>query len=48
MNTPIVGRIYHVVDKTTQEVVKVGSTIRTLEKRFKEREIIKESIQTII
>lgn len=34
MNTPIVGRIYHVVDKTTNEVVKVGSTIQTLVKRW--------------
>ena len=29
MNTPIIGRIYHVVDKATEDVVKVGSTIRT-------------------
>jgi len=36
MNTPIIGRIYHVIDKTTGEVVKVGSTIRTLEMRFKQ------------
>ena len=34
MNTLIIGRVYHVVDKTTGEVVKVGSTIRTLEKRW--------------
>ena len=34
MNTPKIGRIYHVVDKTTDEVVKVGSTIQTLENRF--------------
>jgi hypothetical protein len=34
MNTPIVGRIYHVVDKTTGEVVKVGSTIQSLHRRF--------------
>ena len=34
MNISIIGRIYHVVDKTTGEVVKVGSTIRTLEKRW--------------
>jgi hypothetical protein len=30
----MIGRIYHVVDKTTGQVVKVGSTIRTLEKRW--------------
>jgi hypothetical protein len=36
MNTPITGRIYHVVDKATGEVVKVGSTIRTLEVRQRE------------
>jgi len=35
INTQIIGRIYHVVDKTTGEVVKVGSTIRSLEQRFK-------------
>lgn len=34
MNTPITGRVYHVVDKTTGEVVKVGSTIRSLKQRF--------------
>ena len=34
MNIPIIGRIYHVVDKTTGEVVKVGSTIQTLKWRF--------------
>lgn len=34
MNIPIVGRIYHVVDRTTGEVVKVGSTIRSLRARF--------------
>lgn len=34
VNTSIIGRIYHVVDKTTGEVVKVGSTIQTLAKRF--------------
>jgi hypothetical protein len=34
MNTPIIGRVYHVVNKTTGSVVKVGSTIRTLEKRW--------------
>jgi hypothetical protein len=34
MNTPIVGRIYDIVDKTTGEIVKVGSTIRSLKKRF--------------
>jgi hypothetical protein len=34
MNIPITGRIYHVVDKTTGEVVKVGSTICSLKKRF--------------
>lgn len=33
-NTPKIGRIYHVVDKTTGDVVKVGSTIYTLHKRF--------------
>lgn len=30
----MIGRIYQVVDKTTGEIVKVGSTIRTLEKRW--------------
>lgn len=35
MNTPIVGRIYHVVDKATGEVVKVGSTICMLSKRWR-------------
>jgi hypothetical protein len=34
INTPIVGRIYHVVDKTTGAVIKVGSTIQSLRKRF--------------
>ena len=33
-NTPKIGRVYHVVDKTTGEVVKVGSTTQTLKKRF--------------
>lgn len=36
MNTLITGRIYHVVDKTTGEIVKVGSTIRAAEQRFKQ------------
>jgi hypothetical protein len=30
----MIGRIYHVVDKTTGQVVKVGSTILTLDRRF--------------
>jgi hypothetical protein len=34
INTLITGRIYCVVDKATEQVVKVGSTIRTLEKRW--------------
>jgi hypothetical protein len=34
MNTPVIGRVYHVVDKTTGEVVKVGSTTQDLRKRF--------------
>src|ERR1700733_3072673 len=34
MNTLVVGRIYHVVDKATGEVIKVGSTIRRLDQRF--------------
>ena len=34
MNTPKTGFIYHVVDKTTGEVVKVGSTIQKLTQRF--------------
>lgn len=34
MNIPIIGRIYHVVNKTTSQIVKVGSTIRALEKRW--------------
>lgn len=42
MNTPIVGRIYHVVDKTTGEVVKVGSTIKSLEHRFKGYDYVKK------
>jgi hypothetical protein len=33
-NTPVIGRVYHVVDKTTGETVKVGSTIRALKKRW--------------
>lgn len=33
-NVPKIGRIYHVVDKTTGEVVKVGSTIRPICKRW--------------
>lgn len=36
MNTLISGIVYHVVDKTTGEVVKVGSTIRSLEERWNE------------
>lgn len=43
MNTKIIGRVYHVVDKTTGEVVKVGSTIRTLEKRWTAYDKIKYS-----
>lgn len=42
MNTLIVGRVYHIVDKTTGKVVKVGSTIRTLEKRFRETDYKKK------
>ena len=34
MNTPKIGRIYHVVDKATQETVKVGSTTQFLSQRF--------------
>jgi hypothetical protein len=34
INVPKIGRIYHVVDKTTLDVVKVGSTIYSLHKRF--------------
>lgn len=34
MNKVVVGRIYHVVDKTNGEVVKVGSTIVSLRRRF--------------
>jgi len=30
----MIGLIYHVVDKTTNEVVKVGSTIQTLKRRW--------------
>ena len=30
----MIGRIYHVVDKTTGDVVKVGSTTRRLDQRF--------------
>jgi len=30
----MIGRIYHIVNKTTNCVVKVGSTIRSLEKRW--------------
>src|ERR1700730_13421061 len=32
----MIGIIYHVVEKDTNQVVKVGSTIRTLEIRFKQ------------
>lgn len=31
----MIGRIYHVVDRATNQTVKVGSTIRTLEERWK-------------
>src|SRR5579859_2271904 len=37
INTKITGRIYHVVDKTTNEIVKVGSTTRALHFRMRER-----------
>lgn len=43
-NTPIIGRIYHVVDKTTGEVVKVGSTIQGLRKRFGDRDYKKKYV----
>jgi hypothetical protein len=33
-NTPKTGRIYHVVDKMTGEIVKVGSTVSTLRRRW--------------
>jgi hypothetical protein len=33
-NTPVIGRIYHVIDKTTGQVIKVGSTSQTLKRRF--------------
>jgi hypothetical protein len=34
MNTPITGRIYHIVDKLTGRAIKVGSTTRRIEQRF--------------
>jgi hypothetical protein len=34
INTPITGHIYHVIDKKTNRVVKVGSTIASLDRRF--------------
>ncbi len=36
LNICKIGRIYHVIDKTTGGVVKVGSTIQSLQKRFNE------------
>jgi hypothetical protein len=42
LNQPIEGRIYHVVDKATGEIVKVGSTIQTLEKRFRGKDYQKK------
>ena len=36
MNTQITGRIYHVVDKSTNKVIKVGSTTRLLSQRFRQ------------
>ena len=34
----MIGRIYHIIDNTTKEVIKVGSTIRTLHQRFREKD----------
>lgn len=42
MNTKVTGRIYHVVDKTTGEVIKVGSTIQTLAQRFRKHDYRKK------
>ena len=39
----MIGHIYHVVDKTTGEVVKVGSTVRALEVRWREYDKTKYS-----
>jgi hypothetical protein len=43
-NTTIIGRIYHVVDKTTGDVVKVGSTIQSLKHRFNGRDYKKKYV----
>lgn len=43
-NIPKTGRIYHVVDKTTGDVVKVGSTIRSLYDRFNQPDYKKKYI----
>jgi hypothetical protein len=44
MNIKVVGRIYHVVDKTTNQVIKVGSTIRRLDQRFNQADYKKKYI----
>jgi hypothetical protein len=44
MNKIVKGIIYHVVDKTTKQVIKVGSTIRTLDQRFKQADYKKNYI----
>lgn len=36
MNILVMGKIYHIIDKTTGEIIKVGSTIRTIEQRFRQ------------
>ncbi len=38
MNTVVIGKIYHVVDKTTNEIIKVGSTTRKIEQRFAQKD----------
>ena len=34
MNISVVGKIYRVVDKATNKIVKIGSTTRTIQQRF--------------
>jgi hypothetical protein len=42
MNTKITGRIYHVIDKSTGNVIKVGSTTRRLDQRFNQTDYKKK------
>jgi hypothetical protein len=39
----MIGYVYHVVDKITEEVVKVGSTVRALDVRWREYDKVKYS-----